>query len=286
MFFEAPLLPQFVSCRVATKVCMLRSLNSSICFVGHWKGLKMIGYDRAFSIVGLTVFLLSAVLSTPAGAQGTETTLPDAIRRGLVEVAVCGMGASTGTAIIMGIKSRAGQTVRVRVPSGTVLRSKNASAQDMIVHRVEGKHQDTFRDIFEKCLEVARHEEERSKNNQNLSPRWLQQDAIVLQPNESGLYLMSAYCLDFEKGNPSPSTSFNIAEQAGPEAAQLFAYVGRNPKEYNIVAIQLATWAVNGNLDGPTIAQTFSFASQDRSDACRLLDAAGIGSQRKRLCNR
>lgn len=246
----------------------------------------MILRRKTFAVALGLAILMAASASTPtATAQSTEATLPDAVRRALVEVAVCGMGASTGAAIIMAIRSRAGYPLRVKVPSGTVLRSRNAGAQDMIVHRVEGKHRETARDIFEKCLEVARHEDERSKRNEGLSQNWLQQDSIVLQPNQSSLYLLSAYCLDFEKGNPSPSTSFNVADQSGSETTQLFRYLEQHPRAFNIVAIQLATWAANENRSAAKIATTFGFDAQDRIDACRLLNAAGINAQRKALCN-
>lgn len=233
-----------------------------------------------------TLLLCLAGAPSPAGAQDTtrSSTLQDALDNQFVKAAICSIGASSGYAIIMAIKSQIGSALQVRVPSGTVLRSGSSTEQSMVVHGVAGEYDnDVGQDIAEECAKHAV-EEERKTTNQSLSDHWLEADSIALDPYQVNVYLLSAYCLEFEKDNPSSSDRFTVTGQANDETARLFRFLDGKLDAYEPVVIQLATWAVNGNVSAAHIAEKFDFSVQDRSDACGLLNAAGIAAGRTALC--
>jgi hypothetical protein len=232
----------------------------------------------------LLLFLVGAL--SPASAQDTtrSSTLRDALDNQFVKAAICSIGLSSGYAIIMAIKSQIGSALRVRVPSGTVLKSGNSAEQSMVVHGVVGEYDnDVAQDISEECAKHAA-EEERNTKDKGLSDHWLDADSITLDPYQAHLYLLSAYCLEFEKDNPSSSDRFTAIGQANDETTRLFRLLDGKLDAYEPVVIQLATWAVNGNVSAAHIAEKFDFSVQDRSKACGLLNAAGIAAGRKALC--
>src|SRR5262249_31707559 len=80
-------------------------------------------------------------------------SLKEALDNKFVQVMMCGIGVSTGLSVVMAIKSAAASPLKIRVDSGTVLRSGTADAQDMIVHRVERGHDlESSQEIAKKCL--------------------------------------------------------------------------------------------------------------------------------------
>jgi hypothetical protein len=220
--------------------------------------------------------------SRPVHAQERSVSIRDALDSRLVDAFFCGIGASSGLAILMAIKSRVGDRLRVGVPGGTVLRNNNAGAQNMIVHRVKGKlDRELTQDIARECVEAAGREEK----SQAPAANWLTANSITLGPYQSQLFFLSAYCLDFEKDNPGPGDGLTISGRADDETAQLFRFLERNPSSYGIAGIQLATWGIKGNLSATYIADKFSYTAEDRREACQLLSAAGINVNRKAFCS-
>ena len=150
----------------------------------------------------------------------------------------------------------------------------------MVVHRVEAENKsETDQEIAKACAEAAHREEDSSE-----SEYWRQTNLISLQPYRAQLYLLSAYCLDFEKENPSPETGFTVIDQVNPETKKLYAYLRQDPTAFGTAAIQLATWAVNGDFSRTEIEEKFEFDQTDRDEACRLLRLAGLNPESKRLC--
>jgi len=238
---------------------------------------------RYVVLVWTAVALLASSATKPVVA---EETLDDALKHALAEIVVCGVGASSGAALIMGIRSLTQGRLQINVRSGTVLRSNDTEAQSMIIHRVEGEYDELVHDLQEKCEEAARREAERANRGEGLSDHWLETKTVDIEPYQSRLYLLSAYCLEFEKDNPSPNTNFTVIGQPNYETARVFDHLQRNPSSYSVAAIQLAIWATNGNHSDAEIGEKFSFDSDDRTSACRLLQAAGINAGQKALCTR
>jgi hypothetical protein len=235
------------------------------------------------SLCAALLLIVTPVSSSAAQEDGRSFSLREALDNKLVEAAFCAIGASSGYAIIMAIKSRVGTALKLRLVSGTMLRSDNSGAQNMAVHRVEGEYDsDISQEIGKECAKHALEEEQRQ--DKGVSDHWLEVHSVELDPYQSQLYLLSAYCLDFEKDNPSSQDAFTVAETGNGEMTQLFRYLEQNPTTYDPVAVQLATWAVSGNVSASHIADKFPFSAQDRSDACRLLNEAGISPSGKALC--
>jgi hypothetical protein len=65
----------------------------------------------------------------------------------------------------------------------------------------------------------------------------------------------------------------------------LFQYLDQNPTEFVPTVIQLATWAINGNVSASHIAEKFPFGADDKSNACLLMRKAGIDTDNKALCS-
>ena len=102
------------------------------------------------------------------------------------------------------------------------------------------------------------------------------------QPYRKQLYLLSAYCLDFEKENLRPETGFTIIDQVNPETKQLYAYLQQDPTAFEPVIIQLVTWVVNGNFSPAEIEETFEFEQTERDEACQLLRLTGVNAESRK----
>lgn len=252
---------------------------------------------KKLGLITIGFYIATWVLAGTAQAQ--TVSLREALDNEFVQVALCGLGASTGDSIILAIKSNVGRRLDVQVPSGTVLRSRDPGAQDMVIHRVKFKQTaETAKDIADACNDAARIEEERLQLDQNFLRQWQVANSILLPAYSTQLYLLSAYCLDIEKDNPGSDTRFSVSAELrvwynpitwfrkveGPETGRLFRYLEGNPTAFDLDAVQLATWAVTDNLSAQQIREEYEFDTADKLEACRLLRLSGIDPDAKRLC--
>lgn len=199
-----------------------------------------------------------------------------------VQASLCGIGASSGLAVVMVAKSILDRPLRIQIRDGTLLRNNGGSAQNMVVQRTEFEADaETAHEIGERCAEIAQWMEE-----QDRLPDWppLKGTWITLQPDVTHTFLLSAYCLDFEKDNPGPTSSFTVEPSASEETVRLFAYLRTDPTSFGPAAIQLAVWALNGDLSGAQVGTKFKFSEADSIKACGLLDAAQLSPETRRLC--
>ncbi len=190
----------------------------------------------------------------------------------------------------MAIKSVVGEDLQIRVRSGTFLRSNDPNAQGMVLHQVEAEYDglspQQIQDITKDCWDAAeRLDKAREDKDEQALSHWNPAPSISLPPYSIKVYGLSGYCLDFEKENPSTKTTFALAPARNDQTAQLFRYLGGHSDDFSEVAIQLANWAVNGNLSGSQIRHKFPFEEDDRQGACRLLNYSGVGASGKRLCD-
>ncbi|MEO7648600.1 MAG: hypothetical protein ABIV11_10280 [Gemmatimonadaceae bacterium] len=216
---------------------------------------------------------------------GTEPVdgeyLDEVLDNQFVQASLCGLGASSGLAVVMVIKSMLDRPLRVQIRDGTLLRN-SGSAQNMVLRRTEFEADaETAQEIGERCAEIAQSMEE-----QDRVPDWrpLVSNWMTLQPDVTHTFLLSAYCLDFEKDNPGSTSSFAVEPGASGETARLFTYLRTDSTNSGVAAIQLAVWALNGDLSAAQIRTEFAFSEADRINACGLLDAAQLSSESRRLC--
>jgi hypothetical protein len=194
------------------------------------------------------------------------------------------MGASSGAALIMAIQSAVQDRLDISLDEASTVSNSDAGSQDMVLDKVAAEYDgEKAQEIAKACVEAAEREEGRG-NQQSLSENWKQIDAISLGAYETRVYLISAYCLDFEKENPGSGNKFTLRYNGNSETRRVFQYLRHNPNEFDTVAIQLATWSVNGDFGGDEIRKKFEFADTDRRDACLLLERAGVSPANKKLC--
>jgi hypothetical protein len=246
-------------------------------------------FSRSIGAPVLTalMLLLSAGAIRPAAAEDTNSySLKHALDSKFVKALICATGASSGYVLILAIKSQIDSALQITVPSGTVLENNDANAQSMVVHGVVGEYDsDVGDEIAEKCAEAAEEEERNSNNGPDLSQHWLQADTITLDPHQSGMYLLSAYCLEFEKDNPGSSDRLIAVGAASGELARLYSYLDGKLDAYDVDTIQLATWAVSGDESADHIASKYGYSADAKKNACQLLSDAGINAGGKALCS-
>src|ERR1035441_2682071 len=139
-----------------------------------------------FMIAMLMAINLSGQIATNPGAL---VTLQSAAAAGKVEYTFNGTGASSGDSIrlkVMKAPSAGSEPITVTVPPGSLLRSSDGAAQNMVVSAVRGV------DIGGRQIRPV--------------------SDIVLADQSPVTVVVSAFCAQFDKNNPSPSTTFTLDE--------------------------------------------------------------------------
>ena len=178
-------------------------------------------------------------------------TLSQALAQGLVDAQFRGTGSSSGDSIIATLTRKVPRTLEITVPPGTVLASSSPSAQDMVVLRVRGIP------VGEDQFEPA--------------------STMRLTSDESKEFVLEAYCLDFDKDNPSGSTGFSVGEPASSGVQAILHALQKVPlSQRSIGAIQTAIWAVTDDLCERELQARFQVSAADLEAAEGILEAAGI----------
>jgi len=173
-------------------------------------------------------------------------SLQYAISKGMISTQFAGRGASSGDAIIVEVQNKTSRPVAVYVIPGTVLKSRDSSAQNMILQTVKGKI------VGERG--------------------YLPKDFIELQPGSSSEYLIEAYCLNFDKDNPSSETSFELGEVE--IEIQNILYQGKvwgMPPS----VIQAAVWIFHENIEDYKLKEKFEINDAEIKKAKELVTLAG-----------
>ena len=182
--------------------------------------------------------LLLSLIVGPAQQQPTRAPVPvsdlqEALVSGLVEVSITGSGGSSGDVITLTIRRAVRRPLRLRLAQGTVLRSGSAAVQNMIVAALKGERID--------------------------ANKYRPTDVIDLPDDKERIYLLEAYCLDFEKENPGASDRFSIAAVDGSALTVIRAV----PQESrSIPVIQAALWLAAG-VTKASIQERFDVSDSD-----------------------
>src|SRR5258708_5619422 len=136
-----------------------------------------------------------------------HVTLKEATDNKLARAVLCGMGASSGPALIMAIQSAVQDRLDISLDEASTVSNSAAGSQDMVLDKVAAEYDgEKVQEIAKACVEAA----EREEKEKALSENWKQIDAISLGAYETRVYLISAYCLDFEKENPGSGNKFTL----------------------------------------------------------------------------
>jgi hypothetical protein len=141
----------------------------------------------------------------PPGVEFTSIELSDAVGRGLVEADIRGNGASSGDSIEAVFILLGNEALEISVPRGTVL-APSGSEQRMVITALTGV--------------VAG------------SGSYMPASFITLWPGQEkrDTYLFEAYCLDFDKDNPSSSTGFGLTGPASEEVTAVLRCGGEGAR--------------------------------------------------------
>ena len=184
---------------------------------------------------------------TPEGAL----TLSQALAQGLIDAQFRGTGSSSGDSIMATLTRNVPRTLEITVPPGMVLASNSPSTQDMVVLRVRGIP--VGGDQFEPASSMR-----------------LTSDT----PKE---FILEAYCLDFDRDNPSGSTGFSVGEPVSSNVQAVLEALQEVPvSQRTIGAIQAAIWTVTDDLCESELRTRFPVDTADLEAAASILAAAGI----------
>ena len=175
---------------------------------------------------------------TPVPVAADVLDLGEALAQGLVEARIRGNGASSGDSVLVELTRKVSRPLELSIPVGAVLRSQDPAAQDMVVLGVRGVP--TGGGKFQPTSKMR-----------------LTSDA----PQE---FLLEAYCLDFDKANPSDGTGFSVGGLASPEVQALLEALDSVPAaERTVGAIQTAIWVVTEDVCEWDLSARFPVAAAD-----------------------
>ena len=199
----------------------------------------------------MTMPLHQARSHTPTPTAEGALDLRQALAQGLVEPEYRGNGASSGDSIIVELTRKAPRPLELSVPAGTVLRSQDPAVQNMVVLGVRG-------------VPIG-------------GGKFQPTSSIRLTSDAPQEFLLAAYCLDFDKANPSGSTGFSVGELALPEVQAILKALNTAPvAQHTIGAIQTTIWVATEDVCERDLLARFPVAATDITAALALIEAAGL----------
>lgn len=196
-------------------------------------------------LVTAVVMVSGLTASTGAWAQTRTVALQDAIADGTVRAVFVGTGASSGDSVRMRVakSSRAPLgTLEVTIAPGSILRTTGGSYQSMVVTGVRG-------------VETG-------------PGMYLPTSRIRLTGPQVVAYILSAFCAEFEKDNPSESDTFALAD-----ADSSLSCIARKGATLTVEGLQAAIWMYTDRLSYSTMREKLPVSSQDWSSAERVFRA-------------
>ncbi len=193
------------------------------------------------------LFALCAVgAASPEGFGQAAVPLEPAVERGDVEATVRGLGGSTGDAILLTIRRKVPQVLRLTLTPGIVFQSVSGDVQNMVAASIKGER------VGEQSYRPA--------------------NEILLADDSRRTYVIEAYCLDFHKPDPRPSDSFTIAPV--DERARSIVQEGKN-QSASIGAIQSALWLDRENVSPAQLKRRFPVTDADIAVAHAIMRSQG-----------
>lgn len=187
---------------------------------------------RRFFAVMLVLFVAYAALSQ---RQMEKIPLPIAVANRQAHVTIRGTGGSSGDSIKVDVGKgpQAGPgPLTISVPPGTVLNNGNGGGQNMAVAGVVG----------------------RAISEYSYTPT---SDIVVAESNPV-TYILSAFCINFEKENPSSTDEFTVG-QTDPVLACILG----NSKNLSVPARQAAVWIYTDNVSYQHMSEKFPVSAQE-----------------------
>jgi hypothetical protein len=169
--------------------------------------------------------------------QTTEETLFTAMQSGHVSVQVRSTGASSGDSILLTIaKTEAAPagTLSITVSPGTPFVNTSGTGQSMVVSGVHGRAIDEH--------------------------RYFRGSEILLSDAAPYTYILTSYCAEFHKDNPSPLSRFAVG-RADSTLACILSEAQR--QGLDIQATQDAVWIYTDHVDYRTISSKFRISESD-----------------------
>jgi hypothetical protein len=194
-------------------------------------------------VVGLFVCAAQSQQYASAQSPRQAISLEAAEQQGLIEAEITGSGGSTGDVILLHVKRRVARLLRLVLTEGTVLRSLDATVQNMLAAAIKGEMVGTS--------------------------KYRPTSVIDLQDDHQHTYVIEAYCLDFDRDNPSSSSKFAVAE---PDARSRLLVGAARKAKLGPDAIQAAIWLDN-SVSESDIQERFPISSANLREARRLLQA-------------
>jgi hypothetical protein len=198
-------------------------------------------------------------MDAAAPAETPRYALEDAAARGLVEYEMHGTDMSSGDSLLLGIRRLSDSAIDVYIVPGTVFVSGNSEAQTMVGWGVVRGAIATDR----------------------MSPDDLQEVTSMYLPDlQPRVYVVEAYCLDFELENPARADAFKprLAEPAQATAVAAAAPDFRaveliregKRRGLSISGIQVALWA-DHNHTKEEIATKFDAKAEEMDKAFEMV---------------
>lgn len=200
----------------------------------------MLSRNRTFAVL----LLLVVGFQSFSQVQRARTPLPTAVANGQARVSIRGTGGSSGDSVKVEIAKgpKAGPgPLEITVPPGTVLTNGNAGGQDMVVAGVTG----------------------RATSEYTYTPT----STIVVAGSKPVTYVLNAFCMNFEKDNPSVNDNFSVHS---PDPA--LACILKNSKTFSVPARQAAIWIFTDSISYEHMNQKFSVSLQEFSQGQRVVD--------------
>jgi hypothetical protein len=189
---------------------------------------------------------------TRSGRVCVEMALKDALTVGAIDGAFEGNGSSSGDSISLRAKGALKLSVcPSEIERGTVLVSVNPAAQNMVLVQLRGIADGAF-----------------------LRPAV----SLRFEPDIEAEYAFEAYCLNFEKDNPSGRDRFALQGTA-PEAVLRVL----NVPDSTVQGRQLAIWAVTDNISSRDARDKFQATDEDIAVALQVAKSAGLAIADYRL---
>jgi hypothetical protein len=199
----------------------------------------------------------NTVTGTPTPTP-TVVTLANAISQGLIQATFTGNGNCAGDCIELTVTSQVDYPVEITPPAtGTVLTTSSADTQSMVLQELQGiDHGSTYTST----------------------------DTIELTNRNPVTYVFRAYCLDFDKANPSSTDQFSMAGTANSDVIKVLNNAATLPVSVaNIDAVQTAIWVVTDNVSEQELSTTFPSGVSEVNNVRTILHAAGIDVSGKAL---
>ncbi len=208
-------------------------------------------------VAGIVLISGCTEVENGGGEKIQKCNLNEAIKNDWVKVErIYGVGSSSGDSIMIDVKRVVNYTLEIEIEVGREITTSISSEQNMAIRRIKGKPMDATR--YEPAVK------------------------ITLDTQEIKTYILEAYCLEFDKDNPSGQNRFSIGG-INTEIKKIFNAADELPDAGSIAAIQIAIWVMTDDISRQDIEEKLDISEGDIQNAKTLLETAGVDISHKRL---